>query len=386
MHPNNNKLHICIFSAQYMPHMGGIENFTYNLSKALIHKGYKVTVITSNTDGLKTKNESEQIQIIRLPIHNFIQGRYPIINHNKLFTELKKEIYKEKFDFVIVNARFYIHSIFGLRMAYKRKIPAICIDHGTSHLTVNNKLLDFIGGLYEHLITKIDKCYCKNYYAVSPTSLAWLRHFKITGKGILYNSIDPCHIENIQKINCDSYREKYHLSQNDFILTFTGRLLAEKGLPQLVKAVENLVKTYPNLHLMIAGEGPLKINTPCKNIHLLGRIDFNHVIHLLGETNIFILPSDSEGFSTSILEAGMCSCYIIANDTGGIRDVLRDNEYGIVMDDNSEASVRKAIITAINRRPFWNKAEELTKNNILSRFTWDSTADDVIEIINKMRS
>ena len=230
------KGHICIFSAQYLPHMGGVENYTYNLSKSLISKGYRVTVVTSNTNNWNTKETVDGISIIRFPVFNFIQGRYPIIKTNHCFRQLKKEIYSADYDFIIVNARFYIHSVFGLKMAYKRQIPSICIDHGTSHLTVNNKILDTIGGAYEHFITMIDKAYCKDFYAVSPTSLKWLEHFHIKGKGILYNSIDPESITKYQHEKGDSYRERFYLNQGTIMLTFTGRLLPEKGVPQLISA------------------------------------------------------------------------------------------------------------------------------------------------------
>ena len=42
------KKRYCIFSAQYLPHMGGVERYTYNLAKELINQGNEVVVVTSN--------------------------------------------------------------------------------------------------------------------------------------------------------------------------------------------------------------------------------------------------------------------------------------------------------------------------------------------------
>ena len=42
------KKHYCIFSAQYLPHMGGVERYTYNLAKKLCEYGNEVTIVTSN--------------------------------------------------------------------------------------------------------------------------------------------------------------------------------------------------------------------------------------------------------------------------------------------------------------------------------------------------
>ena len=67
--------------------------------------------------------------------------------------------------------------------------------------------------------------------------------------------------------------------------------------------MEKINKKYDNVYLFIAGEGDLEemINQR-KNKHIipLGRIDFNHIVALLDDSDIFCLPSFSEGFSTSV--------------------------------------------------------------------------------------
>ena len=56
----------CFFSAQYLPTMGGVERYTYNLARRLIAKGNRVTVVTSNIQGLPAHEVSEGIEIYRL--------------------------------------------------------------------------------------------------------------------------------------------------------------------------------------------------------------------------------------------------------------------------------------------------------------------------------
>lgn len=46
-----NKKSYCIFAAQFLPHMGGIENYTYNISRELLRRGNEVVVVTNNTTG-----------------------------------------------------------------------------------------------------------------------------------------------------------------------------------------------------------------------------------------------------------------------------------------------------------------------------------------------
>ena len=52
----------CIFAAQFLPHMGGVENYTYNISKELIKRGNKVTVVTNNTTGSVTREKWKELK------------------------------------------------------------------------------------------------------------------------------------------------------------------------------------------------------------------------------------------------------------------------------------------------------------------------------------
>lgn len=173
----------CIFAAQFLPHMGGVENYTYNISKELIKRGNKVTVVTNNTTGSVTREKMEGIEILRFPCFNLINGRFPIPKLNREFWKIHCFLKKQSYDLVVINARFYIHSIYAAIYAKKKKLQSICIEHGTSHLSVHNEILDMLGGMYEHLHTEILKWNCKDYYGVSKACCEWSEHFGIKSKG-----------------------------------------------------------------------------------------------------------------------------------------------------------------------------------------------------------
>ena len=64
---------------------------------------------------------------------------------------------------------------------------------------------------------------------------------------------------------------------------------------------------------------------------------------LLKETNIFCLPSDSEGMPTSVLEAAACKCYIVTTKYGGAKELILDDSYGIVMENNKVGNSKTAL-------------------------------------------
>ena len=373
----------CIFAAQYFPHLRGVERYTYNLAKTLMSNGNKVVVVTSNVYNLKEYENMDGIPVYRLPCWNLLDGRYPILKPGKKTAKIYRILRQQKFDMVIVNTRFYFHSLFGMVFARRQKIKCITLDHGTSHLSVHNKFWDFVGGVFEHALTKVDRIFCKDYYGVSLACNEWLSHFHIKARGVLYNSIDLQQIRDMLSEESISYRQKYNIPKNAVVITFTGRLLREKGLPSLLDVMERIEKEREDVFLFIAGDGDMEEEIQRRKgryIIPLGRIDFENIVALLKETDIFCLPSFSEGFSTSILEAAACGCYIVTTARGGAKELLINEEYGCVIPNNQEDILYHALIEAIDNNERREKGIQLTYARIERKFTWDIVAAQVEKI------
>ena len=375
----------CIFAAQFLPHMGGVENYTYNISKELIKRGNKVTVVTNNTTGSVTREKMEGIEILRFPCFNLINGRFPIPKLNHEFWKIHYFLKKQKYDLVVINARFYIHSIYAAIYAKKKKTHSICIEHGTSHLSVHNRFLDAIGGVYEHMHTEVLKRICQDYYGVSGACCEWSGHFGIVSKGILYNAVDLERIERIKREKTTNFRKRYNIPDDKKVITFTGRLLKEKGIYELISAVEkynaeNIEKTY----LFIAGEGEEREYVEShKSDYIIptGRLSFEEIIALLVQTDVFCLPSVSEGLATSALEAAACKCFVITTERGGTKELIKNEEYGIVMEDNSVKNIYHALKKALQDDAKRKKAQELSYERLKKEFTWERTTDNLERIV-----
>ncbi len=301
---------IALFSGYYLPHIGGVERYTYNLAQQFKMMGYRVIVVTTQYDtALSSVEESEICKIYRLPIYRIFSKRYPVLKVNMKYFNMIKQLKSENIDSIIINTRFWITSLLGSHISKKWNIPAFVIEHGTSHFTVGNKFLDRLGHFYEHKITKAIKKNIVDFYGVSREATIWLKHFKIEAKGILYNAIDKGEYKAFEK-----YLQK---EENRIIITYIGRMVEEKGILNLIQAYKKISDKYPYTELILAGKGTLlkkieKENSNDKKIKILGEISHEQVMKLLGKTNIFVNPSWSEGLPTSILEAGLMKCAVLA--------------------------------------------------------------------------
>ena len=159
---------IVIFQGFFIPHIGGVERYTYNLSKKLYEKGYNIIIVTTNHNNeLKFKEELEYATIFRFNNYKRLSTRYPIVKKDKIYKYIIKELKNIKIDYIILNTRFWITTLIGAKFAKKHDIPCCVIEHGTSHFTVYNKLLDFFGRQYEHLLTRKIKSLVNDFYGVS---------------------------------------------------------------------------------------------------------------------------------------------------------------------------------------------------------------------------
>lgn len=374
------KKRYCIFAAQYFPHLGGVERYTYNLSKKLMGNGNEVVIVTSNVYRLAEYEKMDGIPVYRVPCINLLKGRYPVLKPNKKFWKIHRELKEQHFDMVIVNTRFYPHSLYAMMLAKRKKVKCITLDHGTSHLSVHNKFWDTVGGVFEHFLTKVDQLFCKDYYGVSGACNEWLAHFHIKAKGVLYNSIDLEEVERISERLIEDYRGKYNVPRNAIVIAFTGRLLKEKGLPKLLNVMDRLCKEREDVYLFIAGDGDMKEEIDGRsNAHIipLGRIDFEHIVALLNTSDIFCLPSFSEGFSTSILEAVACRCYIVTTARGGAKELLINEQYGTVIPTNEEEVLYFALKAVLDDKNHREQAVELAYERVRTHFTWDIVAEQV---------
>lgn len=382
------RISYCFFSPQFLPHMGGVERYTYNLAKTLVKRGEKAIVITSLTDSLPRKELMDGIVVVRVPVVNLMGGRYPVVKFwKKEYRNVLKQIANHKNGAVcVVNTRFYLQSFLAALFAKKKGIKCLIVDHGTSHLSVHNAFLDRIGAAWEHFLTMLDRLVCKDYYAVSEASCEWLSHFHIKAKGVLYNAIDVSDMEILKKNRNERFRSELGIPNDACVISFTGRLLEEKGIYPLIESVEQICKRRNDVYLLLAGDGPLEgyvKEHQTEHIVPLGRLCYQDVISMLCESDIFCMPSVSEGFSTSILEAAFCKNYIITTWQGGSKELVVTKEYGSIIPSNKTDYVFDALIGAIDNPEERQAAAEKCYEKLVHDFTWNNTADRLQAIVEK---
>ena len=132
--------HVAIFSAQYFPHVGGVENYTFHVAREMARAGIAATVVTlGDSKGISREEASDGFTVLRLPARRLLHGRYPIA---RPFDLPRRILANDPVNYVVVNTRFYPHSLSAVAFAQDRGIIPVVIEHGSAHLTLGNAVFD----------------------------------------------------------------------------------------------------------------------------------------------------------------------------------------------------------------------------------------------------
>lgn len=371
----------CIFSAHFSPHLGGVEGFTLNVANQLVNRGFLVTVVTNDTEKLGVGYSFESgVEVLRLPCISIANGRLPLPSCLNQRRKLLKGLYEKSFDGVLVNTRFYPHSIMGIRFAKNCGLRPVVLDHGSAYLTFGNRILDSAEHVYEKIITGLGKRFDPAYYGVSQKSCDWLKTFGIDARGIIPNAVDAPSFRSLASGR--DFRSELGIASDWTLISFVGRFVPEKGVLDLLELVASGDLSKRHVAIVFAGGGPLADDIAVhqgESCYMLGRIDKEDVSALLQQSDLFCLPSRSEGFATSLLEASACGCPSVVTDVGGARELIPNSSYGTILKETSKEALLETIDRYLHSKETIRAQSFRCMELVDHCYTWEATVSKLLD-------
>ena len=373
-----------IFTALYRPHMGGVEAYCEGLAHELVARGERVIVVTLRLSDDVEAHEMQHdgVEVFRLPCMALMDGRLPMPRRNAEHSAMLAELERAKPDRVVLNNHFYAHTLDGAAFAHRVGAEAIVIEHGSAYLTLGNGAADRALRAYQHAMAKRVKAYGFPFACVSAKAAEWARTFDFDVVGVVPNAIDACAYE--ANARPESFREELGLSDDDLLVASVGRLVPEKGVDVLLEAAQIIRESSVTdlAHgrkclFAFAGTGPLQesVRFAGDNVVALGRLNASEVAALLRDCDAYVLPSRSEGFATSLLEACSMGAFSVSTDVGGVDELGIGRIGGIVLPDATAASIVAALEAIADQRSACRNQAEALQASVRDRNTWAATAD-----------
>ncbi|MGO1369363.1 glycosyltransferase family 4 protein [Senegalia sp. (in: firmicutes)] len=360
------------------------------LNKEIIKDEYDLICVCSygeNTDNLR----QEGFNIQNININRKIK---PIANMKSIYN-LYKFFKKEKPD--IVHVHTPIASVLGRIAAKLAGVPNIIY---TAHGFYFHENMPYIK--YKSILTIekiIAKC-CTDYIftqseednltAKENNFLNADRIINISNGVDVHGKFNPQNISLKQKQ--DLY-EELNIYQDDFVITFIGRLVKEKGILDLLEAFKTIED--PKMKLLIIGavnqdsrdlgtSNKIKNYLNDKRIKLLGKRD--DVANVLSITDIFCLPSYREGMPRSIIEAMAMECAIISTNIRGPREEVIDGETGFLIPISSNEILSQKILMLAKDKELLNKMKKKSRNRAINLYDEKKVIETQLNLFNHLVS
>jgi len=333
--------------------IGGLEKIVVEIVLNL--KGYEHHVWCLKYKGAM----AERIEERDIPIKefHFEGGLRP-----SLVYRLAKEL--RRGDFTMVSSHGLFTSIWARSAALLAGVPVSIVHcHGTYY------------GITAMTVIKLKflACFTSRIIAVSEAVKKSLIEFvgispkKIT---VVYNGVPDMRPQDFSlKARC---REKLGLGIDDFVIGHIGRFVWWKGQHALINIAAMCRKEYPDFKWIFAGDGPerKKMELEIKKFGLNGTVtllglrdDIEDILHAM---DLFVFPSFlKEGLPLVLIEASSAGLPLIATDTGGNSEVIKDGVNGFIVPPKDTERIIEKI------RYLYKKPAERERMGLNARNIWD---------------
>lgn len=320
-----------------------------------------------------------------------------IINRGGIIGKQKELIYKlfgiapqffrriQQIEPVMIHAHFGPDGAMALPIARRLKVPLIVTFHGFD-ATIKDEYARH--SFYRHRI------YIRRRKSLQREASLFVAVSNFIHKKLLEQNFPSEKIvTHYIGINSKIFRVDQNKKRKPIVL-FVGRLVENKGCQYLLFAMREIQKTFPNLELLVIGDGPLRSNLErmaskmLKKYRFLGSQPLENVKAWMNRAKIFCVPSitiksgASEGLGIVFLEAQAMGLPVVSFSTGGIPEAVANGETGFLVPEHDWESLAKHILLLWKDNALWHRFSIAGQNRIKTYFDIQKQSEKLEDLYN----
>ncbi len=358
-------MRILYWTQLFHPYIGGVEVYASKFLPTMKKLGYEFCIVTSH--GSLELSDIDEFDSI--PVHRFkFQSSLKNKDVDEIFCNIKRlRNLKEEFKPDLVHINFTDPSIF---FHFKTITSAKGKTLVSFHLSVENNSSEKNSLLQQTLeisdwITAPSKAIKNELIEFNPKIEEYC---SVIYLGLEKPEIEPTAISFLTPT----------------LLCF-GRVVNEKGFDLAIEAVSIISKKYPDIKLMIAGDGPAKEDLiqltkklrVQRNVDFLGWINPDEIPNIINRSSIVIVPSRwKEAFGLAALQAMQLGRPVIAANSGGLPEIINNNSNGILVEKENPEAIANAVISLTENKVHAEYLGLKGKETTQTKFTWNQNIND----------
>ena len=369
----------------FPPSVGGVQKNTYNTVMNMKPGSAIVLTKELNLEGTSIIDNmllEHQQKVHRTKLIPDDLGLVNIFKHPFYIPKFCYCIYQiirvECVDLIIFahNTFFFLFSLYFLKSILKT--PIAIYFRGEDIPTIKMKS----NNLMSVLINKADFYLCNSNFTLSRLE----KFIGMIDKNVIV-SYPGAEDKYFMKPGNFVLQDKININDKQIIYT-VGRLDKRKGHDTVIKALSKIIKKYPNIIYLIAGDGPYKEKLERdiekyglqENVYLLGLIPDEQIVALHHLGDIFLMPNrtledgDTEGFGAVFVEANACCNPTIGGRSGGAVEAIEDNVTGFIVDPYQIDELVEKLVFLLNHEERAKSMGMAGRDRAYEKFSWSILA------------
>ncbi len=312
-----------------------------------IKKNYQITLITKTDNIIEKYLNKKNIKIINI---NF-ERKISLFNDFFCLLKLFYIFTFNRFDIIhSYTPKVGLLSSISAKLTFnKNRIHTFTGQHWVNE----NKIKKFFFMFFDWIIIKLNTvCYADSFTQISfliNEGLCKENEIKIIHNG----SVSGVDLRKFNKklFNKNLTKQELGININLKVIVFVGRINRDKGIFNLINSIINLNNEFEKYCLLIVGPLDTKYSNEIKNfkkninkypntLKYYGYSD--NIMKYLSVSDLFCLPSNREGFGTSVIEAGAMRVSVLVSDIYGLNEIINKNN-GYLLEDINSVNIEKKI-------------------------------------------
>lgn len=355
---------------------GGIEiyvdNFIGELAK---EEDIEIKVITRKFRETKNYERDGNVEVYRV---SWIKGFY----FRNLSFNFSALLHGLKLDLEVIHAHGPFATLFGLILAKIKRKPLIATPHGLAlQQPQYHKFLKYI-------LKKLERFVYSRANHVIFLSEQEKDEFrkKLEFLPDMWGVVPPgLEVKKFWVGDSRSIKDEFDL-KNKIVVTFVGRLIGVKGVEIFIRALKDLREDYKAL---IVGDGPetKKLQNMMEEHGLRDKVTFtgwrSDIPAILAASDIFVLPSYSEGLPIALLEAMAAGKACVVTDIGL---PVNSGENALVVPAGDPESLARAVETLLIDEKLREKLGRNAREEVKREYSWEKAVEGYMRIFNQLKT
>lgn len=209
------------------------------------------------------------------------------------------------------------------------------------------------------------------------------------------NGIEPDDFRPLERDQCMA--ADLELADDSFVVGYVGSIVAYEGLDDLIKAVELLVSDFPNLRVVVVGDGDVRENLEHrvqknnlgKFVTFTGKVPPSEVAKYFSLFNVIALPRKPYQVCHLVsplkpLEAMAMNIPMVVSDVEALREMVTDKVSALVHRAGDPGSLAESIQLLLSDIGLASKLAQNARSEMLPKRTWNNIAQEMIRILERI--